>query len=205
MIKNIIFDIGNVLVTFDPLMYFSQYFDMNTNAFLSQTVFDSDEWLQVDQGLLSEAQAKTIFLNRFPQYHDELEILFTKWKGLMVLKEDTFQFLKELKDEGYRIYLLSNIGDESYEYCTNHFPFFECIDGCVYSYQEKLVKPNEQLYQCLLERYQLVPKECIFMDDALSNIETAHRLGIHAILFKDCASAKEEVLRILKEEVHVEN
>lgn len=205
MIKNIIFDIGNVLVTFDPLTYFKKFFDEETNQLLCKEVFSSNTWLAVDQGTVSEQEAREYFLNKIPHLTNEIHMMFDHWKGLMVEKEDTLQFLKDLKKQGFHIYLLSNIGEDSYDYCLENFHFFDLADGGVYSYQEKIVKPDEKIYTCLLERYKLLPGECIFLDDSLKNVKQANALGIHAIVFDDLKAVKDKLYTILKEEEHVKN
>lgn len=203
MIKNIIFDIGNVLVTFDPIAYFKDFYDETTNAFLCKEVFSSNTWLEVDQGLVSELEARAYFLKKLPTYTNEIHTLFDHWKGLMVEKRDTVQFLDEVKQQGFKVYLLSNIGEDSYRYCVENFSFFDNIDGGVYSYQEKLIKPEERLYECLLNKYQLLPGECIFIDDSTKNVLQARIMGIHAIVFNDFKQVKDDVYHILKEEAHV--
>lgn len=203
MIKNIIFDIGNVLVSYDPQTYFSQFFDEELNAFIFEKVFESKEWFDVDQGIINEQQASSILQKKLPGYEKQVQFCIEQWKSLMQLKEDSFALLQKLKEEGFHIYILSNIGEESYQDCVERFPFFDLVDGGVYSYQERLLKPDEKIYSCLMDRYELLPGECIFMDDVPKNIDAANAMGIHGIIFTDAATAEKEIQCILKEERHV--
>lgn len=205
MIKHVIFDIGNVLVTFHPVSYFKKYFDEATASFLCDEVFASEQWRFVDQGILSEGEAKDYFLKKLPSYTVQLQMLFDNWKGLMTLKEETYALLKKLRDNGYCLYILSNIGEESYAYCIQHFPFFEDVKGGVFSYQEKVVKPDPAIYECLLKRYKLLPGECIFFDDEPENVKAACKMGIHAVLFRDAAQAEKDLADILAEEEYAES
>lgn len=109
----------------------------------------------------------------------------------------TSKYLKELKDKGYNIYILSDLSIDSYNY-NKRFKFFDYINGSIYSFEIGTTKPNENNYKTLLEKYNLIPKETIFIDDNLNNIEAANKFGIHVIQFTTLDNVKEKVASLEK-------
>ena len=199
MIKNIVFDLGRVMVEFDPVAYLRGFgYPEETVQALHEIVFGRD-WYLHDRGDyrtiedLREALAK-----KHPDRETELTaVLRGDWVKIHYLKTDTADYMAELKRRGYRIYILSNLSVESYEF-IRRYDFFRLIDGGVFSYQENSCKPEEKIYRVLLDRYGLVPDETVFLDDNPDNIAEADRLGIHGVLFTDLASAKAETERLLE-------
>lgn len=111
--------------------------------------------------------------------------------------KDTSNYLKELKDKGYNIYILSDLSIDSYNY-NKQFKFFDYITGGVYSFEIGTTKPNKNNYKVLLEKYSLIPEETIFIDDRLNNIEAANDFGIHGIQFTTLNKVKEEINKLEK-------
>ena len=118
------------------------------------------------------------------------------WVKIHTLKEDSTVYLHELKARGYRVYMLSNLAKESYDY-IHRYDFFNELDGGVFSYQERVCKPEEKIYRTLLERYALQPEETLFFDDSAENIEAAQRLGIHGIVFTELSVVRPQAERLL--------
>lgn len=189
--KNVIFDIGNVLVDFHPIPYFQQLLPQSDMKHICSLVFDPI-WEKIDQGEYTYMQAKEQHLQRHPQYQKEIGFIYDHWMSMMTLYEDTSAYLNDCKQHGYRIYLLSNIGWESYHYLKKRYSFFDEADGAVFSFAEHCLKPQAEIYKILLERYQLKPQECIYFDDRRANIQTALTLGIKGILFENCQKASQE-------------
>lgn len=183
MIKNFVFDLGRVLVDFYPIPYMEQLgLDDETINKLKEIIFKSQDWVDYDSGILLH---NTDIIQKLAKEHPELEeeiklVLQDDWVKVHKLREDMADYLISLKKEGYNIYILSNISIDSYEYVSN-YDFFNYIDGGVYSYEVKVSKPNELIYKILLQRYNLVPEETIFIDDSLKNIEAAEKLGINGV------------------------
>jgi len=183
MIKNFVFDLGRVLVDFYPIPYMEQLgLDEETINKLNKIIFQSQDWVDYDSGILLH---NTDIIKKLTKEHPELEneiklVLQDDWVKVHNLREDMADYLISLKKQGYNIYILSNISTDSYEFVSK-YDFFNYIDGGVYSYEVKVSKPNELIYKILLQRYNLVPEETIFIDDSLKNIEVAESLGINGI------------------------
>lgn len=190
-IKNVIFDIGNVLVDFCPIPYFQGLMPQSHMNEICPLIFN-EIWEKIDEGIYTCEQAKREHLQKYPQYHAEIDCIYQNWMAMMKLKEDTYAYLKDCMRHHYQVFLLSNIGAESHRYLQERYAFFDDVNGMVLSYQEHVLKPNHKIYQILLSRYQLTAAECVFFDDNAFNIEAACVLGIHGIRFENCEQAKKE-------------
>lgn len=191
--KQFVFDIGNVLVDFHPSVYFDQRMPNLSMKEVCPLVFDA-VWDCIDCGYLTCDQARKIHLHRYPQYRKQIDLIYDHWKEMMSLKEDTLLFLKAYHQQGHGVYILSNIGAESYAYLKEAYDFFHLVDGMVLSYQEQLLKPNPRIFQVLLTRYGLKPDDCVYFDDRKENVDTALSLGMQGIVFHSMDQAKDEVM-----------
>ena len=194
--KNIIFDIGNVLLDFQPEEYLLQYFDKTVMGDLMTIVFSSDEWIELDMGTMMLPEVMQSLTTRHPHYHDEIIFFLKNWTNMMVPIQQTVDILYELKDKHYQLYILSNFSTEAIDILYQRYSFFNLFDVAVISSQEKLVKPEEKIYQVLLDRYSLIPQESVFIDDLLSNVSTAERLGIHGIYLPYQKDLKTELMKM---------
>ena len=108
----------------------------------------------------------------------------------------TKEWLKELKEDGYGVYALSNYSEKSFIESGSKMDFLELMDGYILSYREKLIKPDQAIYKLLCDRYSLKPSECVFMDDSQANVDGAVRFGMNAFVFKSKELAVEELARL---------
>ena len=198
MIKNIVFDLGRVLVDFVPDGYLrSLGFGNATVQALQEKVF-GPYWRFYDRGdFASITDLREFLVEKYPEYAVEIHrTLRTDWVRMHTLKPDSAAYLHELKKRGYRIFILSNLAKESYEFVSG-YDFFTEVDGGVFSYQERVIKPDEKIYHILLDRYALLPEETLFFDDNAENIAAAQRIGIHGILFTTLPEAKAQAEKLL--------
>lgn len=185
MIKNIIFDMGQVLIRFDPELFInrvgvSNIIDKET---LLREVYQSIEWSMMDRGTITNEDACKIIKKRVPMHlKDKISLLTSNWDRPIIPIDGAEELIKELKDKGYRIYLLSNAADNFNNYWHN-IPGNEYFDGVVVSSYVKLMKPQFEIYNYLLEKYDLKANECVFIDDSIQNVEAATCLGINGIVF----------------------
>ena len=166
MIKNIIFDLGNVILqcsTIETMYNFTASEEMAKN--LITYIFKSEEWKLLDLGNISKEEAISRIQERVPDEYKPLikEVMDNRAKYLK-LNEGTIGIAKQLKDIGYKIYVLSNMSTFTYEYFKDN-EFFKLCDGIVISAYEHIKKPDEEIFKRLLNRYKLVPEECLFIDD----------------------------------------
>lgn len=182
MIKNIIFDIGNVILQFDIKEVIPNFTKKESEKqFIINNIINSPEWLQyslIDTGFISREQAIEIVEDRTNHINDELiEKFWYRYNDYSFINDNVIDIIKELKEKDYKIYLLSNINPYTFEF-VNKSGLFDFVDGYVLSYQEHKIKPYKAIYNVLLERYNLIPNESVFIDDNKNNIETGNSMGI---------------------------
>jgi len=198
MIKNIIFDIGNVLLEFKPLDYLKKSFnDDNIEKLLYKEIFQCQEWLHLDRGVLTQDEAVEVISSRNPNYEVHIKKCMDNWIDILTPIEGTVKILNELKENGYKLYLLSNFHSLAFETVYSKYDFFKHFDGGIISYKEKLLKPETEIYTKLLDTYNLNSEECLFIDDTLVNIEAANSLGINTLHFESHVTLKENLNKFL--------
>lgn len=178
MIKNIIFDIGNILLRYDPLPYLNSHYDHG--AELYALISQSKEWLMLDQGTLTNEEAIVLFTKQNPALKDEIIHYMTHWSELLTPLEEHVNVFKQVK-KNYHVYLLSNFHLEAFQMMRQKYPFLQDVDGQVISADVHQLKPDPAIYQTLFTRYHLRPEECLFIDDSKANIDTAKKLGMKTL------------------------
>ena len=185
MIKNIIFDIGDVLVGYSPK---KEVENLNSNInkieIANNLIIKDNNWIKYLNGLIILEDLLKYYNLKYPNYEKEFSILLEKrnQKYIIYEIEKNTDIVKKLSTR-YNIYLLSNITKETFEY-VNEFAIIKQVKGGVYSFQEHISKPDKAIYKILLSKYDLLPEESIFIDDKLKNVEEAEKLGIKGILYK---------------------
>ena len=197
MIKNIVFDMGEVLLRFDRKLFINRLgISGEDEELLMREVFLSLEWAMMDRGSLTDAEAAELIRKRVPaRLHDAVEKLVSLWDRPIIEIPGMYDIIKELHEAGYKIYLLSNASLRQHDYWPR-VPASVFFDGTMISADEKLVKPQPEIYRALCGRFGLKPEECFFIDDSISNVEGAVWCGLDAMVFHDDAS---EVRRKLRE------
>lgn len=181
-IKTIIFDIGKVLVEFDWKYYIECHgYSDNMNQELAETLFLNNLWKERDRGGKTEEEYIRLFIEESPHLEKEIRELFENIIDIVEVYPFSNEWLKNLKNQGYGIYLLSNYSKASFENDRKKFDFLEYVDGKIISYEIQSVKPEPTIYKELLEKYNINPKEAIFLDDLEDNLEMAKSFGINTI------------------------
>lgn len=196
MIKNVIFDVGKVLVEWEPLIAMKKLGmdDVTAQAVASVTT-DSPDWNESDRGALADDDMLARLIAKAPEYEREIR-LFWENVGLAIYQYDYVRdWIRSLKEKGYGVYILSNYGSWTYAHTTKQLSFLEDVDGAVFSFQVKQIKPEPEIYQSLLNKYGLNPEECVFLDDRQENIEAAKAQKIEGIVF----TSYEKAVAALKE------
>ena len=200
MIKNIVFDLGNVLLDFEPERYLENLgYHGKVKEQLKLEIFKTDEWLMLDRGTISQEDAVEIWQQRNPDLQMEIADVMTEWEKILTLKKDSLEILKSLAAKNYNLYILSNFHEKAFTYVSNKYNFFDYFDGKVISADIGMIKPDPEIYEHLLNKFNLEAGTTLFIDDSKKNIAAAINKGIRVIHFKDAASLKEELKLYLKE------
>jgi len=191
--KNIVFDIGGVLVDSNPRYLLKDYFNDNREMEYFLTHICTPEWnLEQDKGR-SLAEGTRILQNKYPEYHALIQLFYDKYEKM--LKSDipeTVALLKKLKAR-YKVYGLTNWSAETFKIAYAKFPFFKEFDGIVVSGQEKILKPDKRIYYRLLDRYNLKAENTVYIDDNIDNIRTAEEIGMVSIYFENAGQLEKEL------------
>jgi len=192
MIKNIVFDIGRVLLDYQPMHYLESLgLEKKDNIHLNEVIFKNDLWLQLDRGIITKEEAIQKYCAIAPVHTDRIHQIMNTWTDMLTLIEGTSELLKELISKGYNVYLLSNFQEDGFIKAYNKFTFLQEVKGKVISYEAKSLKPEKKIYIHLLKEHNLIPEETVFIDDLKENIEVAIALGIQGIVFENAVKTRE--------------
>lgn len=184
MIKNIIFDIGNVIAYIDYVDAVNKIIEEKERKFIIDNVIKAPEWNEedtLDMGYYSLDDFISIVSDRTNNTKDDLikKYMYEHYRYLIV-NTNVLDLIKQLKENNYNVYILSNLNKEAHEVYLKT-DLFNLVDGAVLSYKEHHIKPHKTIYKTLIDRYNLIPEESVFIDDRLDNCETAKSLGIDYI------------------------
>lgn len=188
MIKNIVFDMGKVLVGYDTMRVCRQYMeDEEDRELVCTAVFVSPEWLLLDMGVISEEEALDRICKRLPvRLHEKARLCMEHWPDYCMWPiEGMEEIIKNLKGKGYGIYLCSNASMRLPKLYKKVIPGIEYFDGVIFSASVKCIKPQRQIYEILFSRFGLKPEECFFVDDMQLNIDGARECGMDGYCFED--------------------
>ena len=198
MIKNVVFDVGQVLVTFDPPKYLKGLgYDETVREVLMQAMFDDPLWGELDRSIYTKEELEEKFVANAPNYEKEIREVFREIEGIIDSQPYVVEWMEDLKTRGYHLYVVSNYADFMYEATKHKMLFLPYMDGVVFSYMCKAIKPEKEIYETLLNRYELKAEECVFIDDRAENIEAAVNLGFKGIQFHNYEQAKEALNQYL--------
>jgi epoxide hydrolase-like predicted phosphatase len=186
LIKNIIFDIGRVLLEFNPKEYIQEkYKDNLLTEELHSAIFGSSEWLDLDRGTITDEEAIAIFSKRHAGREAHISEIMNSWQDILIPIDGTVKLLERLKQKGYKIVLLSNFHLKAFEIIYERYSFFKLADEMIISAKVNLLKPHKEIYEYMLRSLNLKAEECLFIDDTFANVEGAEKLHINAIQFEN--------------------
>ncbi len=185
MIKNIVFDMGNVLLDYNPQVCLDAFCNSeDEKEIIRKELFQGPEWVMGDLGEIKDNERYDLVKQRVPErFWRALKECCDKWDMCMVPMEGARDFCNYTKEHGYGVYVLSNASDKFYTYFENFLPL-DYFDGIVVSADIHMIKPDRRIYEFFLSKYNLKADECLFIDDRLENVKGALAVGIEAYEFK---------------------
>ncbi len=186
MIRHIVFDMGNVLIPFQPEAYIRLYTDdPGDQALLLAELFGSVEWVQGDRGILTPQEAAQSVCRRLPEHlHQAVRQMYQNWhEYLRPPFADMEALARDLKAAGYNLYLLSNTS-KAFHHFRKNIPALDCFDGTLISADVGLLKPNEEIFRLFCRKFDLLPQECYFIDDSPANVESALWVGMSGFIYR---------------------
>ncbi len=201
MIKNIILDIGNVLGYFCWAELYHRYLDLKDGEFeiLENAMMKSGMWDEFDRSLMTDEEIINAVIDKAPALKDKILEFFRHMDEIVEDYDYAVPWINDLHKRGFKVYILSNYGKTAFNACQkNRLRFLPLVDGKVISYEIRKVKPEREIYDHLLNKYDLKAEECLFFDDRQINIDGAERAGIHGCLFTSYEQAEKDLAEALQ-------
>ncbi len=198
MIKNIVFDIGNVLTDFRWKDFLrDKGFDEEMIARIGRASVESPLWSEYDRGAWSEEELLQAFIEKDPEIEEQLRRAYDNVHGMVTIRDYAIPWIQEWKAKGYRVWYLSNFSRKAEAECADCLAFIPYTDGGILSWKDKVVKPDPAIYRLFLERFGLEASECVFVDDLPANVEGAVKTGFHGICFHSKEQVEKELQALL--------
>lgn len=195
-IDTIVFDLGGVLIDWNPVYVYKEVFngDQQKVDWFLNTICTHEWNVEQDAGRPFH-EATQLLVDQYPEYEEWIRIYYDRWEDMLggtIL--DTVTLLDKLKKaNSQRLYALTNWSAESFPVALQRYDFLQHFEGIIVSGEEKTIKPNPKIYEILLDRYQINPKQSIFIDDNFENIKAAEKFGINGIHFISAQQLKEDL------------
>ena len=183
MIKNLIFDVGSVLIGY-------RWKEMLTNDFgiedshaeeIGHRMFEDPIWEDFDRGSVDTDELIDHYCGLYPEDSATIKRMILEGERMMVRRDTLWKRIEELKESGFKIFILSNYSEFLFEKHTEPIPFMDKLDGMVVSYEVHMLKPEPGIYEHILKKYSLVPEDCLFFDDRQENVDAAIKMGIQSV------------------------
>lgn len=198
MIRNVIFDLGGVLVTWRPQEIIDSFYaDAALREALRDHVFRHPDWGELDRGTLDETAAARRFAERTSRPIEEMTALLDRVRDSLEPMPDTVVLAERLRDSGLSLYALSNISVPMFEHIRARHEFFDLFSGIVISASVNKMKPEPAIYRHLTAKYSLAPAESVFIDDLPRNVDAARQLGMAGVLFESAEQCSRELERLI--------
>ncbi len=197
MIKNIVFDIGNVLADFRIYEFLADKgFDPEMSKRILKASAMTPFWGQFERDEIDEDEALKRFAGTDPEIENELRVAFSNVDGLLRIREFAIPLIKDLTHRGFKTFYLSNYSRKAYYECAESLAFMKYMDGGLVSFKSGRTKPDPEMYLDFLREYDLKAEECIFVDDTAENVDVATKLGFKGIVYTDYDDLCEKIAEL---------
>lgn len=195
MINTIIFDLGAVLIDWNPQYLYRKIFNNEQEMQTFLSTICTPDWNEEQDGGRSLKDGTDYLVTKFPDQAENIRAFYGRWEEMLGgAIEETVEIFRQLKDSGkYKIYALTNWSAETFTIAQEKYHFLGWFDGIVVSGTERTRKPFPEFYQILLDRYNVKPEEALFIDDNQRNVTAAEALGINAVHFTSAADLAKEL------------
>ena len=200
MIRNMVFDIGNVLMDFRWKEYMRSLFgeDETLIQTINQGIWHNGCWAAMDKGEMDGAATLRSAVAFAPQYEKEIKLTLDSVAHAFHKFKYSIPWIQELKRMGLNVYYLSNYSAFSVAANPDVLDFIPYMDGGVFSFEVKAVKPEPEIYRCLCEKFGLKPEECLFTDDVPANVKGAQACGFQGIVFEGYEKTYPLIMKALR-------
>lgn len=196
-VDTVIFDLGGVLIDWNPRYLYRQLFDDEPamERFLAEVC--DGPWNEQQDAGRSWDEAVRVRSAEFPEHAALIAAYRERWDEMLRGPlHDTLAILHELRERGLRLYALTNWSQETFPLAFERYAFLQVFEGIVVSGEERMIKPDPAIFHVLLDRYGVQAERAVFIDDAPRNVVAAAKLGLHALHFRDAASLRAELVAL---------
>jgi 2-haloacid dehalogenase len=197
MSRTVVFDLGNVLVRWNPRLLYEQ---LIPDAAELEQFFDTvitHDWIRDQDSGRTFADGIALLTGQFPHYEAEIRAFWERWEEMVPGPiHDTVEILAELRERQTPLYALTNWSHETFPIARPRFPFFEWFEGIVVSGEVRLVKPDARIYRHLLDTHGLQAEDCLFIDDSPANVAGANAVGITGLHFQSPERLREDLVAL---------
>lgn len=195
---DIVFDIGNVILEWNPQKLLDSLFSCKTeNKEAMENIIAHEDWQMLDKGTLSLEEAISRANDRCNMEVNKIRKLFEETPKSLIPIQKTVDVIMELSEKGYSLYVLSNMHKHSFEYLSGAYDIWKHFSGIVISSHIKSIKPEPEIFEYLIGTYNLIPRNTVFLDDLKCNIATAKKFGLNTIHVKNASQSKEELYQMI--------
>jgi len=197
MIETIIYDLGGVLIDWNPMYVFEHYFESKDDRDYFFSAICTSAWNEEQDGGRTIAEGTQLLVEQFPEWESAIRDYYGRWTEMIKGPiQESVDLLSDIRSTGqYRLYALTNWSAETFPYALERFDFLSWFEGILVSGEEKTRKPFNDFYLKLLEKYSINKETAIFIDDNLRNVEAAQKLGIKSIPFTDADSLRKSLIQ----------
>ena len=201
MIRNIVFDIGNVLVDYCWQDHIAHYgFTGEKADRIAHAMMLGPDWKELDRGVLRDEEFRRLLISKAPELEQEILLLMSDLSTLVRRRKGSIPWIQDLKARGYHTYYLSNYGEQVRRDTADSLDFMKEMDGGIMSYEVHQIKPDEKIYRMLLDRYHLKAEESIFLDDTNINVDGAIKVGMQGLRVENQEQAVRDLNALLKQQ-----
>jgi HAD superfamily hydrolase (TIGR01509 family) len=198
MLKNVIFDLGNVLLSFKPAEFLeSRNYKENIRLIMLSDIFGSNKWQMLDRGSITVCEAIDSISSRSSLTRDEIARIFDLRTEIISPLPSNIKILPELKEKGFKLFYLSNFPIDIFDEVRKKYEFFNYFDGGIISASVKYSKPDAEIYKIFLESYSLLPEECLYIDDLEPNVVTSEVMGMNGFFTAGSPDISSEIRKRL--------
>ncbi|MBR5372370.1 MAG: HAD family phosphatase [Oscillospiraceae bacterium] len=200
MIRNVVFDIGKVLIRFDWEHYMETLFDdETTREKVTAAMWHNPDWNELDRGVLPFSEVVELLITKEPDYADAIRLAAERLGEAPDRQPYAIEWIDRLREMGFSVYYLSNYFEYLMDAAPHVLDFVPHTNGGIFSCHEKITKPDPEIYRRLFRKYNLKPEECLFIDDLQKNIDAAKALGMSGIRFDGYEASYPEIMAFLEQ------
>jgi len=197
-VKTIVFDLGGVLIDWNPRYVYETIFKQEEKLDWFLTNVCNMDWNEAQDGGRQIKEANALLIAEFPKYEKEILAYYERWEEMLAgANQDVVEILRSFHDNPkYRIYALTNWSAETFPHALNRFEFLKWFEGILVSGRENLKKPDHAIYDLLVKRYQIATASAIFIDDNQRNVDASIAYGLPAVRFESAKKLRKDLVKL---------